>query len=50
MTYNEKESGWRSYDAVDCSNARKSLRYYKKKAHKKRRQMAKTIILGEYRE
>jgi hypothetical protein len=41
MTHQEKSSGWRSYDAMDCKSARKSLRYYKKKAHKKLRQVAK---------
>ncbi len=45
MTYHEKASGWKSYDAIDCSNARKSLRYYKKKAHKKLRQELKKELV-----
>jgi hypothetical protein len=41
MTHQEKASGWRSYDAIDCKTARKSLRWYKKKAHKALRQELK---------
>lgn len=41
MTYQELASGYNSYDAMDCKSARKSLRYYKKKAHKKLRQIRK---------
>ncbi len=41
MTHQEKASGWNSYDAIDCKTARKSLRYYKRKAHKKLRQVTK---------
>jgi hypothetical protein len=40
MTHYEKASGWNSYDAIDCKAA-KSLRYYKRKAHKKLRQILK---------
>jgi hypothetical protein len=41
MTHQEKASGWNSYNAIDCKTARKSLRYYKRKAHKKLRQVNK---------
>jgi hypothetical protein len=41
MTHQEKASGYNSYDAQDCQNARKSLRFYKKMAHKKMRQVRK---------
>jgi transcription initiation factor IIE alpha subunit len=41
MTHQEKASGWNSYYAIDCKTARKSLRYYKKKAHRKLRQVLK---------
>jgi hypothetical protein len=41
MTHQEKLSGRRSWDAMDCKTAGKSLRYYKRKSHKKLRQVAK---------
>lgn len=41
MTHHELASGYKSYDVIDCKTARKSLRWYKKKAHKKMRQERK---------
>lgn len=40
-------ASYHSYDSKDCKSARKSLRYYKNKAHKKVRQLNKKEIISE---
>lgn len=44
MRHIQLASGYASYNVKDCQTARDSLRYYKKKAHKKMRQLMKKEI------
>ena len=48
MTHQEIASGWKNYDSIDCSRTRKSLRFYKNKAHRKlRREFKKELTYLE---
>ena len=44
MSHYEKASGKRDHNAMDCKSSGKSLRYYKKKQHKKMRRIMKRDI------
>ena len=47
MNYRELNAKYASYDVKDCQSARKSLRYYKDKAHKTMRRNEKHEIKEE---
>jgi hypothetical protein len=50
MNHRELEASYASYDVKDCQAARKSLRYYKNKAHKTMRRNERREIMNEFRE
>jgi hypothetical protein len=47
MNYRELDAKYATYDVKDCQAARKSLRYYKNKAHKTMRRNERREIKKE---